>query len=169
MTQQQTTFARAIAEGKDREQAYLTAYPAAHDMRPETLREKADRLAESPAIVAAVERMRTDPANIGDGGPMDGEEAATILTATARRIHAEGGRPADLVRCLSLLARLSGWTDYQPDEMDPCDLTDEERADMTRRQLYGEDGADMTADEVRRESLQLADEVRRRKRARKRA
>ena len=169
MTAQQTTFARELAKGTDRETAYRTAYPAAHDMRPATVAAKASALAASPAIVAAVDRLRgadrDGAASDETGETMDADEAARLLTEQARRIHAEGGRPADLVRTLSLLADLQGWrrpaTVPDAEAVADIDLTDAERAAMARAQLYGE--GPETPDAVRAESIRLADEVRRKR------
>ena len=130
MTPTQTKFCNALAEGKDAVAAYREAYPAAFDMHVETVQRKAASLASSPAIIAAVAKLQGEPdeddtAN-GEPEPMTGEEAAAILAHTARRLHRERGRPADIVRCLALLARLCHWTEYQaaPDELDPEDPED---------------------------------------------
>ena len=167
MTQAQTIFARELAKGTDRETAYRTAYPAAHDMRPATLAAKASALAASPAIVAAVDRLRGadrdgDAAGDETGETMDADEAARLLTATARRIHAEEGRPADLARILGLLADLQGWRrpEPEPEGITGYDLTQEELADSNRRTMYGLDGP-RDPEEIRAESLRLADAVRR--------
>lgn len=165
MTQAQTIFARELAKGTDRETAYRTAYPAAHDMRPATLAAKASALAASPAIVAAVDRLRgadRDGETDGETETMDAEEAARLLTEQARRIHAEQGRPADLARILGLLADLQGWRrpEPEPEGITGYDLTQEELADSNRRTMYGLDGP-RDPEEIRAESLRLADAVRR--------
>ena len=138
MTQAQTIFARELAKGTDRETAYITAYPAAHDMRPATVAAKASALADSPAIVAAVDRLRGANRD-GDetGETMDADEAARLLTATARAIHRDGGRASDLARILALLADLQGWRRPAPasESIVPAMLTDEDRAAQVRREM----------------------------------
>ena len=133
MTPSQTLFARELVKGRTAVDALRAAYPDSANWHPETVTHKAERLAENPAIKKEMQRLRDGTAEDIDG-PMTSAEAVDILTTTARRLHREHGRPADIVRTVALLARLNGWTQ-------PAQTVDED----------AEDGEPDLAAQVRRE------------------
>lgn len=133
MTSRQEKFARLVAEGKPKAEAYREAYPRSRKWKDNSVKVRASRLASNANILPIIQKLRK-AANAKTALKIG--EMQTILSDRIRAIVDAGGNTADLCRAVDSLARISGWN--QPDAVAVAAVqivTPEERARRIREAL----------------------------------